>query len=176
MPQLYVTSACLCSTIINVFELLHIIDSEKLSGSYFEVIKLVIDGTDYQINTIFEQGDSFLTYLNNELKVEAGLKGDFIEGIDYENIEEFTTIEVVAIILTEYKTVEINTNTDIYQDDDLIGKVLDPRIVVDNQLQSLGMTVIADPVEFDDESGTISNLSLTDTSILSFSYRSPIPA
>lgn len=179
MPLQFLISPCGCAGLVREFSMIHIIDSNKLVGPYFEVISLVADGVYYEINSIFESQDDFNDYLNETFKIIYGWKGNFPYNapfIDYENVEEFTSIEVVAIILTEYKTVEITTNTDVYQDSDLIGKVLDPRIVVDNQLQCLKSIVTVLPIDFDDNTGTISNLSLTDPSLLHISYRSKVPA
>lgn len=147
-------------------------------GPYFEVVKLRVikDNitTDYGINSIFETQTEFLDYLNDVFRINEGWIGNFLldtDLIDYENIEDFTSIEVVAIILTEYKTETVNGTS--FTDPDLIGKILDPRMFLDNQPAQVGYDMTGGgPIDFDDSTGTISNINPGE---LSYSFRSPVP-
>lgn len=176
MPYRFIIG-CGCAGLLKIFENLSIIDSDKLVGT-FEVVRLVVDGVNYEINSIFETKEEFLDYLNDTFRIIYSFEGEFKESgelIDYENIEEFETIEVVAIITWFPLRATIMSNSNTYQNNLLIGMEIDDRIVVDNQLQQVGYELIGDPISFDPITGTVSNLDLYENSKLFIFYRNPIP-
>lgn len=180
MPFQFLISPCGCATVLKVFTtVLQIIDSEKLRGIYVPVVRLIVEDKNgdivkYEINTTFEDKQDFFNYLNDTFRIINNFSGLFVlDGnfIDYQNVEEHISIEVVAIINWTPVTVVMTEEGTTFQADYLIGANLDPLVAVDNQLQQQTYQSDFDPI-----TGTIFNIQYYEDSILSFRYLEPIPS
>jgi len=95
-----------------------VIDSDRLPFNNIQVVGLLINGTPYPIEIIFANKTALVTYLNDVFKVINGLQGTFSAiiggGITYYNIEEYSSIEIMAIYLSEMRCYQVGTPDEIY--------------------------------------------------------------
>lgn len=179
MAKKILFSGCGCLTVVEVFDAIPVIDTNRLSVPFFSVVGLKINGILTQINSTFVTDDqaailNLLDFLNDEFLALAEVEGTFRyqEGIiEYDNIEHFETLEIVAIITELHRTITASGEMLSYQNDELIGATLDPKMMIDNQGAQLEYKAFGnDPIAFDPETGTISNIYIPDTGKFSFSF------
>ena len=152
-----------CAVPLNM---LAVMDSEKLRGRVFDVRWIKLSGEKHVVGKAFTSKEQFVVYLNTVFRPAKKQEGYYEivgNGIEYLNIENYNQIEVMAIINWIPVTVEFDELTTEYQNNDLIGAELDPRMMIDNQPAQVGYGAIG----FNPDTGTVSALA---GQLLSLSY------